>query len=388
MNTYKCFIVVLLIIGVVQVGTTADFNITGAGARAAGMSGAFIGVADDATAVVWNPAGLATLDRPEASIVTRLVTNDTDVDWENSWNEIYDDETKSENHNILNFASVVYPTVIDERPIVFGAAYQQQIDLNLDENTRTTEGGVTTITPAVGLQLSPVISIGAVANICGGTYDLKYKSDGRESSYDFSGFNLGAGLLFNMEELSNPMPVSIGVLARFPYTLKQEGTSNDFEYDMPLMVGIGAAFHIGESLTIATDYEMRKYSDSDDFEFDLNEFRIGAEYLLVNDLGVFPLRAGYKTKPTMETDYKVGALVVGDDVYFLYHPQDDQISGSGFSVGTGYIAERFGIDVAYTLSSYERKYEANTDWKAEYRGNMRTVTFKTTTIILSGVIYF
>ena len=28
--------------------------------RAAGMAGAFVGVADDATAVYWNPAGLAT----------------------------------------------------------------------------------------------------------------------------------------------------------------------------------------------------------------------------------------------------------------------------------------------------------------------------------------
>ena len=30
------------------------------GTRAAGMSGAFVGVADDATAVYWNPAGVAT----------------------------------------------------------------------------------------------------------------------------------------------------------------------------------------------------------------------------------------------------------------------------------------------------------------------------------------
>ncbi len=46
-----------------------DLNISGAGARAKGMGGAFIGVADDATAVSWNPAGLAQLDRPEASAV-------------------------------------------------------------------------------------------------------------------------------------------------------------------------------------------------------------------------------------------------------------------------------------------------------------------------------
>jgi hypothetical protein len=39
-------------------------GITGAGARAMGMGGAFIAIADDATAASWNPSGLAVLERP------------------------------------------------------------------------------------------------------------------------------------------------------------------------------------------------------------------------------------------------------------------------------------------------------------------------------------
>jgi len=46
-----------------------NWNLTGAGARAAGFGGAFIGVADDATAISWNPAGLTQLIDPEASAV-------------------------------------------------------------------------------------------------------------------------------------------------------------------------------------------------------------------------------------------------------------------------------------------------------------------------------
>ncbi len=41
----------------------------GAGARALGMGGSFIAVADDATAVSWNPAGLAILDKIELSAI-------------------------------------------------------------------------------------------------------------------------------------------------------------------------------------------------------------------------------------------------------------------------------------------------------------------------------
>jgi long-subunit fatty acid transport protein len=41
----------------------------GSGARALGMGGAFIAVADDGTAAGWNPAGLAVLEKPEISFV-------------------------------------------------------------------------------------------------------------------------------------------------------------------------------------------------------------------------------------------------------------------------------------------------------------------------------
>ena len=46
----------------------ANPNPVGSGARAMGMSNAFIAVADDATAASWNPAGLAQLVRPEMSL--------------------------------------------------------------------------------------------------------------------------------------------------------------------------------------------------------------------------------------------------------------------------------------------------------------------------------
>ena len=52
-----------------QVGIASSPNSVGSGARAVGMGGAFIGVADDATAASWNPAGLIQLEKPELSIV-------------------------------------------------------------------------------------------------------------------------------------------------------------------------------------------------------------------------------------------------------------------------------------------------------------------------------
>jgi long-chain fatty acid transport protein len=42
-----------------------QFNFNNPGARSLGMGGAFVAVADDATAVIANPAGLVILRRPE-----------------------------------------------------------------------------------------------------------------------------------------------------------------------------------------------------------------------------------------------------------------------------------------------------------------------------------
>src|SRR5438445_6968526 len=52
---------------VTKVGTTAaKFLSIPVGARAVGMGGAFVAVADDASSLYWNPAGIARLSQSEA----------------------------------------------------------------------------------------------------------------------------------------------------------------------------------------------------------------------------------------------------------------------------------------------------------------------------------
>lgn len=48
---------------------SGEFLSLGVGARALGMGGAFVGVADDATACFWNPSGLSLLNRRELSFM-------------------------------------------------------------------------------------------------------------------------------------------------------------------------------------------------------------------------------------------------------------------------------------------------------------------------------
>jgi long-subunit fatty acid transport protein len=53
-------------------GAQNFYDFKGVGARAAGMAFAFNAIADDATAMSWNPAGLTQLKHPELSGIMRF----------------------------------------------------------------------------------------------------------------------------------------------------------------------------------------------------------------------------------------------------------------------------------------------------------------------------
>ena len=68
--------------GVSKVGTTgATFLQIGVGARAVAMGGAFVGTADDITALYWNPAGLARMGASEATFMHANWFVDTKFDF-------------------------------------------------------------------------------------------------------------------------------------------------------------------------------------------------------------------------------------------------------------------------------------------------------------------
>ena len=68
----KFTIVVFIVVTQSLFAGYLDFNLNGSGARAAGLGYAFTGIADDATAISWNPAGLTQIYGMEASAVGRL----------------------------------------------------------------------------------------------------------------------------------------------------------------------------------------------------------------------------------------------------------------------------------------------------------------------------
>ena len=234
-------------------------NPVGSGARAMGMGGAFIAVADDATAASWNPAGLTQLKRPEISFVVSYFHRRDDVSSKNHPETSGIQKTWSTD---LNYASIAYPFELFERNMIFSLNYQRLYEFDRDIKTnintkiitpsltpRLTEqkvkfrqrGKLCALSPAYAIDITPTFSLGCTFNIWtdklfwsnGWTSDTtidakiyqnpKRHSKGlltfREKSRDhdrysgFSGFNMNLGFMWDINRF-----VTIGGVVKTPFT--------------------------------------------------------------------------------------------------------------------------------------------------------------------------
>src|SRR3989442_13175933 len=113
-----------------------QFNFNNPDARALGMGGAFIGVADDATAAVTNPAGLVILQRPELSGEVKFTRFKNNIKaFSNSLsdgpNATVHDRDFDDSVTTPSFFSFVYPT---ERLVV--AVFTREL-VHFESNFRT-----------------------------------------------------------------------------------------------------------------------------------------------------------------------------------------------------------------------------------------------------------
>lgn len=387
-----------------------DFNIMGTGARARGMGGAFIGVADDATAVGWNPAGIAQLDKMEASAVGLFANYKYSSEFNStSFSYSYD---QSVSHIAPAFASFILPVKVSEKNLVFGVAYQRLIDMGYGyENeandgswseTYTMKGGVDAICPAIAYQITPQFLLGAAGNIlilgAKGEEERKYTNGdfwNDVEEWKYSGFDMNFGALMTTPKFN------IGASCRLPFDLKENGdrtynesfggvagdTSYSYPentYNFPLMLGFGVAFKPTDKLTLAGDFEMRQYSNTNmEYTYNgvsytdtlnwenCNQFRLGLEYVFSGPSAVFPVRLGFRTSPKT---YKGGEGT-------FTNPDTAQVVGTVFTGGFGLIMGSIMLDLA-------AEYGMATNWDLEEAGATYTSKEKNLNVLASLIFHF
>ncbi len=380
-----------------EFGTTP--NPVGSGARALGMGGAFIAVADDATAASWNPGGLTELETSEISVVGAW--------FDRNENFVYDDpfttsgEFDISNTNI-NYLSAAMPLRLFNRHVVVSVNYQNLFDLTkefsyplhtsvgsvsyaLDPVNFTQEGQIYAIGLAGAIQLTPSLSFGMTLNfwedgleknqwdrhtytsgpgLIGGVIPLTYTYDDRHT-YQFKGFNINLGLLWRFNE-----KITVGAVVKTPFSadlshrysttsrleipsLNYDDTTyssgeSDEQLDIPLSYGIGIAYRFSDSLSMAIDLYRTEW---DDF---IHTDSTGEKRAFTSGIAKDASTIKPTTQIRMGGEYLIikPKYVVPLRAGLFYDPAPAEGSPDeyyGFSLGSGIGWGRFIFDIAYQL---------------------------------------
>ena len=384
-----------------QVGVASSPNPVGSGARAVGMGGAFIGVADDATAASWNPAGLIQLEKPEMSIVGEYFKR----------TEQFSSEARPEISNTgkvddlnLNYFSITYPfkfykniavSLNYQRLYDFNRSFSHSLDfssagLNVVQDKQFQQDGfLGPVGLAGAIQITPNLSLGVTLNVWTGRllWDNGWKETFTERSVgtqggvpvtintqvqdeyaDFRGINGNFGLLWNITPslalggvIKTPFTASVDHKFSYSQTSQfgppvnttvtsQMSVVDEVEVKMPLSYGVGLAWRFSDALTLDFDIYRTHWSD-----YVLKDSR-GNEFSPIDG------------RPASESDiHDTTQVRLGGEYLFVfpeknitvplraglfYDPEPSQGGVKnfyGFSIGSGVAYKSFIFDVAYQL---------------------------------------
>jgi len=276
------------------------------GTRSLGMGGAYIGLANDYSAIYWNPAGLARVKGPQFTIfATDIIPQGTyQVTFPAAMGGASVDAKTQTNHYISVNAMGYLPLFCGEKlfagigafvPAGLGAEWDGA-DLAAFSGPSGTSFewmskiGVYNLSPGIAYLVNDKISVGAALNLFYGMMDMKRPMDTynmmtqqpgedgmMDAQYEESGTGLGYGLSLGL--LVKPIEkLSVGLSFKTKTTVSFEGTASnsafkaynaeetDYERDLawPMWIGGGIAFCATEKLTITADVQYSKWSETEE----------------------------------------------------------------------------------------------------------------------------
>jgi long-subunit fatty acid transport protein len=378
-------------------------NPVGSGGRAVAWGGAFIAIADDATAASWNPAGLIQLETPEVSAVLSYEYRDDKLDFD-EWD--VEDQDNTVSHGEFNYISAAYPFNLFDRNFVASINYQRLFEFNLDldlelggvrdtvygEEHFTHEaryeqiGALTTLSPAMAVQITPEFSLGLTLNFWGldqsadgwkqqievehtsyfpGLNAHQYVYTYQEEEYKLSGMNANIGILWTPGRTTIGAVYKTSFKGDLDYSTEFETSAfspedpsltspvfsdsqdDDEKITWPAAYGIGVGYRYSDAFSLAFDLYRTEWSrfiveDDDGNKYNLiagrakgkkdnvqdtMQFRAGCEYLFILEKIALALRGG---------------------VFYDQAPGDDDINKFyGLGIGTGIVYKSFVTDIAY-----------------------------------------
>lgn len=349
------------------------------GPRGFGMGGAFVGLANDHTAIYWNPAGLT---QTQKNFIGAFVTDVIPIGTYKFASAGIDAKTKINHYLSPNLMSYFRFGFAERLTIGLGIYVPAGLGTEWDGNDLRnlsagtplewkSKIGVINISPAVAYRITDQISLGATFNIFYGMFDLKKPiiAGGNGYQYDESSDGLGFGVTIGAL-LKATDEFSFGASFRTKTNVKMSGsaknpvmagigaeTESDFDRDVawPMWIAAGVAFRPMEKLVITADVQFSRWSESED-EFvtkykdpkwmaaleptddnkfilhwkDATQIRFGLAYSITENLDV---SAGYYLDPAPAPS----------ETYNILFPS---ISYNALTLGVGYSVSNFIIELS------------------------------------------
>lgn len=361
----------VLILGLFTSTFANGLSLNSVGPRALGMGGAFIGLANDATAMYWNPAGLAGQKTSVSAYFTGIMPLQTyeyapaGIDAEgvkniHSTGGLFGIYAKDN----ITFGLGVYV------PAGLGAEFEGEDLVNLGGGVFDWESkiGVVAITPSFAYQVNDKFSIGVAANIYYGMFDLS-RPDAADANGDGipetpvqyteestgMGFGVTLGLLYDINK-----QLTVGVTVKTSTAVSMEGdavishpalgnlveTGFEREVTWPFWLGGGIAYKPTRCLTLVLDAQYSKWSLLDeliaeyekmpDGEFILDwedavQIRLGGEYMVSPQTAI---RLGYYYDPAPAPD---------ETLNILFPSSTNHVITAGFGHSFG----KYSLDAAF-----------------------------------------
>lgn len=299
---------------------------TNPGARSIGLGGAFVAIADDATAAFANPAGLVQILRPEISVELRGTASRFD-------REIPYDLANGVSG--LGFFSFVYPS----RSWALALYSHQLASVGFTftyPDTLTQEFTVRSYAAAAAFEITEHLSLGA---------GLSYFDGDRSPVAGLTGFSdadwgLSAGVLWNVSRAWN----LAGFYRQGP---EFESRAAPTRFSFPNEYGVGVAFRPkAGALTVGFEWD-RVGSTTDPLQDGHavteggSEYHLGVEYAVLRWKPVPVFRAGLWRESGRRHD-----IIASHEVKDSFH--SDDLGHGAFGVGLAF--KRFQIDAGVDIS--------------------------------------
>ena len=391
MRNVLSLIVTTMLVLIMASGAFANgLSLNSVGTRALGMGGAMVGLADDATAIYWNPAGISNVPGTFVGFYLTGITPTANYAWSYPTFGIDIDAKADKNMHLAPNLFATYQAGDWTFGLGVFVPAGLGVDWNGDDLTDISGGasfkwmsriGAVDIAPSVAYKISEDFSLGLAVNIYYAFFDLERPAEVGPNTYaQYSEESTGTGVGFTLgaQYKINEM-FTLGATFRSEATVKMSGTAknpafqamnapaeSEFDRDVswPMWIAGGIAIRPSECWVISFDVQYSQWSKTQDVlvaeykdpiwksimegsggnEFvlkweDATQIRVGAEYLATKELA---LRLGYYYDPAPAPDETLNILFPSSTNHVITGGAGYRAGNWAFEFGAEYLmgAER------------------------------------------------